>query len=182
MSNNDAQLIKRAKQGDPEAFTLLYEKHYSAIYSYVYYRVYETGLAEDLTSEVFVRLVSKIDLFKEQGRPLLAWLYTIAGNLVRDHHRKASRATWVELDDRHADGRADPSHNIDSIFTQERLAKAIRVLTDEQAQVIVFKFVKGLSNAEVAEIMNKNVGSVKSLQHRALRSLQRILEAEQLET
>ena len=72
VSNNDAQLIKRAKQGDPEAFTLLYEKHYSAIYSYVYYRVYETGLAEDLTSEVFVRLVSKIDLFKEQGRPLLA--------------------------------------------------------------------------------------------------------------
>ena len=88
MSQREAQLIERAKQGDSAAFRELYEQNYSKIFSYIYRRVSNQHLAEDLAGDVFVRLVTKIDTYEHRGRPLLAWLYTVAGNLVRDHHRK----------------------------------------------------------------------------------------------
>jgi len=82
MSRDETRLVQRAKEGDPAAFAELYDRYQPAIYRYIFYRVDNTATAEDLTSEVFVRLVERIDRFRYQGRPLLAWLYTIARNLV----------------------------------------------------------------------------------------------------
>ena len=99
MSKEEAELIRRAQKGDTAAFSEIYRRCQPAIYRYVVLRVGSAATAEDLTSEVFVRLVDKIDRFKYRGRPLLAWLYTIARNLVADHPRRAGRYTTVPLDE-----------------------------------------------------------------------------------
>ncbi len=176
MSSPDSSLIERAKLGDSEAFTQIYEDSYSRIYSYIYYRVSNREIAEDLASEVFIRLVRKIDTYEDKGRPIIAWLYTVAGNLVRDHYRKDSRIQWMPIDDREIVSDEDPTLQIDLDLSSERLKEAIKHLTEDQAQVIILKFVDGWSNRKIADVMGKQEGSIKSLQHRALRSLRRILE------
>jgi RNA polymerase sigma-70 factor (ECF subfamily) len=178
MTNDDeAKLIRRAKGGDPTAFAQLYDEHQPAIYRYIFYRVGSDAVAEDLTSEVFVRLVESIDDFIYRGSPLLAWLYTIARNLVNDHHRSQGRAVMVPLDEGLQAGARDPEAAASLALSQERLSEAIEQLTEDQRQVILLKFMEGLDNATVAQVLNKSYGAVKALQHRGLASLQRILDS-----
>jgi RNA polymerase sigma-70 factor (ECF subfamily) len=99
MSEEEAALVKRAREGDPAAFSEIYDRHQPAIHRYIAFRVATPATAEDLTSEVFVRAVDSIASFRYRGRPLLAWLYTIARNLVADYHRHSGRLTFVPLDD-----------------------------------------------------------------------------------
>lgn len=173
----DAALVERAKAGDEAAFTEIYEQNYHAIYKYVYFRVSDVALAEDITSDVFVRLVKKIDTFVPK-RPILAWLYTIAGNLVKDHYRRSSRATFSELDERLPSGKNDPAAATQVELTADYLKNALSHLTEEQQQVIVLKFVEMRSNADAADILGKSEGAVKSLQHRALDALKKLLVQE----
>jgi RNA polymerase sigma-70 factor (ECF subfamily) len=133
-------------------------------------------VAEDLAGEVFVRLVEKIDQFTYRGRPLLAWLYTIARNLVVDHHRRNGKATMVPLDERLVANSVDPEDAASLTLSQRRLVVALRELTEEQRQVVVLKFFEGLDNQTVAMIVDKSVGAVKSLQHRGLAALRRDFE------
>ena len=176
MPNDEAQLIQRAQRGDPAAFTEIYDRHQPAVYRYIYYRVSDIATAEDLTSDVFVRLVEKIDRFTYRGRPLLAWLYTIARNLVTDHHRRIGQATMLPLDEQLVAETDDLEQAAERGLAQRRLAAALPHLTEDQRQVIILKFIEGQSNAEVARILGRPVGAVKSLQHRALAALRRILE------
>jgi len=176
MSGGEARLIRRAQQGDPAAFTEIYDRHQPAIYRYIYYRVGDVATAEDLTSEVFVRLVEGIDRFVYRGRPLLAWLYTIARNLVTDHRRRTGQATMLPLDEQLVAEAGDLEQAAERGLAQRRLAAALVHLTEDQRQVIVLKFIEGLDNEETARILGKSVGAVKSLQHRALAALRRILE------
>lgn len=176
MSEQDASLVQRAKHGDPDAYQEIYDTCYDKLYSYIYYRVSgDHHLAEDLTAEVFVRLVRSIGRYQYTGKPILAFLYTVAGNIVRDHYRKTKRITLLEIDDREIASDEDPTEPLDFSMLSDKLVEAISHLTDEQAQVIIFKFVDGKSNLEVAKIMGKQEGSIKSLQHRALASLKRKL-------
>jgi RNA polymerase sigma-70 factor (ECF subfamily) len=178
MTNNDeAKLIRRAKDGDPTAFAQLYDEHQPAIYRYVLYRVGSDAVAEDLTSEVFVRLVESIDDFTYRGSPLLAWLYTIARNLVNDHHRCQGRAVVVPLDEGLQASDCDPEAAVSQTLSQERLTAAIEQLTEDQREVILLKFMEGMDNATVAQVLDKSYGAVKALQHRGLASLQRILDS-----
>jgi RNA polymerase sigma-70 factor (ECF subfamily) len=174
--HDEAQLIRRAKAGDCDAFAAIYDQHHPAIYRYVLCRVSTAAVAEDLASEVFVRLVESIDDFTYQGRPLLAWLYTIARNLVHDHHRRRARTETVSLDDGLAASCADPESSAILTLDQEWLAGALRQLTDEQRQVILLRFFEGLDNETVAHIMDKSYGAVKALQHRGLEALRRAME------
>lgn len=176
MSERDVSLVNRAKQGDPEAFREIYEEYHQRIFTYVYYRVSEQTTAEDLTSEVFVRVVKNIGSFKYVGRPLLAWLYTIAGNLVRDHHRRAKRIQWMSLEDQDLVSDSDPTKAVDISLDSDLLAEAIGHLTEDQAQILLMKFVDGKSNSEIADVVGKREGAVRALQHRALRSLRSIME------
>lgn len=176
MSKEEIRLIQRAKQGDPTAFAELYARHQPAIYRYIFYQVSDAATAEDLTSEVFVRLVEKIDRFTYRGRPLLAWLYTIARNLVTDYHRRTGRFPSFSLDERLAADIDAPEEIAEQRLAQHRLAVAIADLTEDQRQVILLKFVEGLDNKTVARVLGKSVGAVKALQHRALAALRRILE------
>lgn len=176
MSEEEARLIKRAKQGDADAFAELYDQHYDPIYRYIFFRVGSAATAEDLTSEVFVRLVEKIDHFTYRGRPLLAWLYTIARNLVTDHHRRKGRATMVPLDESLQADTTQPEQAAAQVLKHRQLSSILEELTEGQRQVIILKFFEGLDNKTVAQILNKSVGAVKALQHRGLASMRRIIE------
>ena len=172
---DEARLVARAQQGDSAALAEIYERHHAAVYRYVLYRVGEEGTAEDLTATIFLRVVESIDGFVYRGRPLLTWLYTIARNAVIDHHRRAGAAGTVLLDERLLDGQQDVEHTVENALQVRQLAAAMGHLTEDQRQVILLKFVEGMCNEEVATIMGKTVGAVKSLQHRALAALQRTL-------
>jgi RNA polymerase sigma-70 factor (ECF subfamily) len=177
VSEQTPELIRRAKDGDPGAFTEIYDRHQPAIYRYICCRVGSDAVAEDLTSEVFVRLVENIDGFTYRGRPLLAWLYTVARNLVNDHHRQNGRAELVDLDENLQADAENPEHVANRALDRQRLADALCELTDDQCQVIVLRFFDELDNRTVAQIMDKSYGAVKALQHRGLVALRRVLDA-----
>ncbi len=170
-------LISRAQDFDPEAFGEIYERYYTGVYKYIYYRVGEQHLAEDLTMEVFLKIMEAIDGFTFRGVPFSAWLYRIASNLVIDHFRRQSTAP-MSLEERLVAESDHPRQQIESEFTHQALRRALAELTEDQQQVIILKFVDGLSNQEVAQVLGKTEGAVKSLQHRALASLGRVLAGE----
>jgi RNA polymerase sigma-70 factor (ECF subfamily) len=181
MPDDEDRLIQLAKGGDAAACATLYNRHHDAVYRYCFCRVADTSLAQDLTGEVFVRMVQNLDRFEARGRPLLAWLYTIARNLVLDHHRAEAHTLHLPLDEAlqvPASGEGDLVHAVHRKLEADRLAAALRHLTEEQRQVVLLKFVEDLGNAEVAQILAKSEGAVKSLQHRALSALRRALIVE----
>jgi RNA polymerase sigma-70 factor (ECF subfamily) len=176
---DEAQLIRRAKAGDCDAFAEIYDRCYRPIFRHILYRVPTAATAEDLAGEVFVRMVESIDDFTYRGRPLLAWLYTIAGNLISTYYRRAGRAPTVALGEELSSMVADvpdPEAVANLKLDQERLAAAMRGLTDEQRQVIELKFYQGLDNITVAQILGKSYGAVKALQHRGLAALRDALK------
>lgn len=172
---DEASLVRRAKRGDPSALTEIYDRCQPAIYRYVFFQVGDAAVAEDLTGEVFVRMVEKIDGFTYRGHPIRGWLYAIARNLVTDHHRRAARSLSLSPDDDLADPADAPEDIFEEQAVQRRLADAIAHLTPDQRQVILLRFIEGLDNETTARIMGKTVGAVKALQHRALAALRRIL-------
>ena len=181
MVEDETRLIQLAQQGNTEACAVLYDRHYDAVYRYCYYRVSDVNLAQDLTSDVFVRMVAKLDTYRVQGRPLLAWLYTIARNLITDLHRQHGQATHVPLEEATMlgrDGRRDMARDVDRRLQADCLANALQHLTEEQRQVILLRFMEDYRNGQVARILNKSEGAIKALQHRALKSLRRALDKE----
>jgi len=176
---DDKALAERAQKGDQAAFLTIYQRHYEPVFRYIYFRTGDQMAAEELASDVFVRLVEKIDQFSFQGRPILAWLYTISRNLVIDHRRKNHRQRVYPLNDQDAiPVEHQPAHAAERRLEEEALFSAIEMLTEPQRQVILMKFIEQRSNEEVSEILNKPIGAVKSLQHRALATLRRIMEKE----
>jgi RNA polymerase sigma-70 factor (ECF subfamily) len=175
MDKEEARLIRQAKGGDSGAFAELYRRYQPKIYRYVAFRVSSASVAEDLTSEVFVRLVERIDDFHYRGRPLLAWLYTIARNLITDHYRREGRAQSYPLDDSLVADTPDPAQRAHYAVEKSRLTDAIADLTEDQRQVLLLKFFEGMDNPTVAKVLGKTVGAVKSLQHRGLAALARVL-------
>lgn len=173
--SDESQVIQRARQGDAAACAMLYDRHYDAVYRYCYYHVGDVNSAQDLTSEVFVRMVKNLDRFDERGRPFLAWLYAIARNLVADSFRR-NEHTQVELHEGLALSDESFAHGVERRLMAQDLAAALRYLTEEQRQVILFKFVQDYDTAQVARLMGKSQGAIKSLQHRALAALRRVLE------
>jgi len=178
MSDHERELIQRAQSGDAAACAALYDAHYDAVYRYCYYRLGDVVLAQDLSSEVFVRMVEKLRTFQPRGRPLLAWLYTIARNLIADRHRRQGQATHLPLDEALTVGHADPTRDVERRLVSDCLALALQYLTEDQRRVILLKFLENYSNAQVARLLKKPEGAVKSLQHRALAALRRALEKE----
>ena len=150
----------------------VYDTYAPRIFSYIYHRLGDRSLAEDLTSEVFVRFLHA----RVAPDNLAAFLYRIAHNLVVDYLRQYSSAR--SLDEDIQSDRSDPAYLAEIEMERVRLRRAINRLTPEQQQVIVLKFLEGLSNKEVARVIDKPVGAVKALQHRGLVTLRDLLGAE----
>jgi RNA polymerase sigma-70 factor (ECF subfamily) len=172
---NETTLIQRARQMEQSAISALYRQHVQAIYRYIYYRVGDEPTVEDLTAEVFVRAIEGLPTYEPRGVPFVAWLYRIAQARVADYFRREQRVETVVLGEDLPSAEDSPLVKVEQSFYHQELQTAINKLTPDQQQVIILKFVEGLSNAEVAQILDKTEGAVKSLQHRALAALQRLM-------
>jgi RNA polymerase sigma-70 factor (ECF subfamily) len=166
-------LVDLAKDGDSEAFGQLYDHYVTGIFRFIYYRVGSQQLAEDLTSETFVRGLRAIQRFTWQGKDFGAWLTTIARNLVADHF-KSSRAR-LEIVSESVPERpttaASPEQEVLSHISNEMLFEAVSSLPPEQRDCILMRFIQGMSIAQTAAALGRTEGAVKQLQLRAVRSL-----------
>jgi RNA polymerase sigma-70 factor (ECF subfamily) len=178
---DEEQLIRRARQGDLAAVSDLYNLHVDRIYQYVRYRTGDDLTAEDITAEVFLRAIESLGTYQDQGAPFIAWLYRIAHARVVDYWRSSNRRQTAPLDDPLLqDSLVETDEGIEKDFVQHRLLwSALRHLTDDQQNVIILRFVQGLSNAEIAQLLGKTEGAVKALQRRALEALARLLNQDQ---
>ena len=173
----EAVLIERAKS-DPNAFSELYERYVDRIYAYVYYRTGDARDAEDLTARVFYRALSHLPEFNQTGAPFSAWLYRIAHNLVANWHRDKTRHPELPLDLwLHAPVQESAPHaQAERAEAQGKLLDAIRSLPAERQQLLLLKFVDGLSNLEIGKILGRSEGAIKSLYHRTLLVLREEME------
>lgn len=168
----EKRLIQAASKGDSQAFAALYRANVQAIYRYIYYRVSDAHVAEDLTADVFTKALKAIRTYKDSGKPLIAWLYRIAHARVVDHYRKTERRPdQVDIEKLSVSESADMDNRLLRQQTAKALRLAISQLTADQQQVIILRFIEDKRLEEVAQLMGKNVNAIKALQHRALRSL-----------
>ena len=173
-------LVERAQAGEAEAFGLIYDRYVDTVFKFIYFRVGNRQLAEDLTSETFLRALRLIGSFTWQGRDLGAWLVTIARNLVADHFKSGRHrleiTTGDVLDaDKEDRPEGTPESAVLTHITNVTLLSAVKQLNPEQQECIVLRFLQGFSVAETAQAMGKNEGAIKALQYRAVRALARLL-------
>jgi RNA polymerase sigma-70 factor (ECF subfamily) len=174
-------LVRAVQDGDGEAFGKLYDRYVDQVFRFIYYRVNDRALAEDFTSETFLRALRRIATINYQGRDIGAWFMTIARNIVFDHTKSArfrlelTTAESVETTDTAV---ASPEAAVLAHLTNTRLLTAVNQLGEEQKECIVLRFLHGLSVAETAAVMGKNDGAIKALQHRAVKRLAGMLADE----
>jgi len=178
--NEESALLKRAREYDQTAIAEIYDRYSLRIYNYIYHRLGNERLAEDLAATVFLRMLEAIRSSRAWQISFSGWLYRIAHNLVVDYFRTGRQDKDVPLEDWPIASQEHPADAAERLLTQQRLRAAISQLTEEQALVITFKFMEGMSNAEVAVLLGKSEGAVKSLQFRALATLRRLIGGEEL--
>src|SRR5262245_11764560 len=170
-------LVARAQEGDRAALEELYLIHFDRIYGYLHVSVGNRHDAEDLTTQTFLKMLESIGKFRWQSAPFSAWLFRIAHNLAMDHFRATKR--W-QPEEEPPEPPADDSTSAEAgaleVIGQKSMLDLIEDLSPEQQQVLTLKFVFNFANAEAATILGKTEGAIKSLQHRALVSLQRQLQ------
>jgi RNA polymerase sigma-70 factor, ECF subfamily len=168
----EKRLLKQAQNGDQAAFAALYQANVQKIYRYVYYRVNDAQLAEDLTGDVFIRAIEGLPRYQDTGTPFLAWLYRIAHARVVDHYRRQNRRpTESAIDAQPLPMDVDMDERMLRRQVAEALRGAIAGLTADQQQVIILRFIEGHRIDAVATQMGKKPNAIKALQHRALRAL-----------
>jgi RNA polymerase sigma-70 factor, ECF subfamily len=180
-ANEVWSLVERAQNGETAAFGLIYDRYMDTVFRFIYFRVGNRQLAEDLTSDTFLRALKRIGSFTWQGRDLGAWLVTIARNLVADHFKSGRYRLEVttgdvldaDREDRGPEG--SPESAVVDHITNVTLLTAVKQLNPEQQECIVLRFLQGFSVAETAKAMGKNEGAIKALQYRAVRALARLL-------
>jgi len=170
-------LVRAAQRGDGEAFGRLYDRYVDTVYRFIYYRVHDRALAEDFTSETFLRALRRIATINYQGRDIGAWFITIARNIVFDHTKSARYRLELTTGEIVEGGDVDagPEYLVLTNLTNARLLQAVNSLGEEQKECIVLRFLHGLSVAETASVMGKNDGAIKALQHRAVKRLATVL-------
>ncbi|HZD60475.1 MAG TPA: sigma-70 family RNA polymerase sigma factor [Anaerolineae bacterium] len=174
------ELVQRAKNYDAEAFGQLYDLYFDKLFGYIYYKIGNRFEAEDIVERVFLKALEKISEFEWRGAPFSSWLFKIASNLVVDYYR-STKYEAVDIS-KETDLLLGDSCNPEQVAIKEsdrsEIVNAMRALTEDQQQVIVMRFIAGMTNEEVAKAIDKNVGAVKALQHRAIGSLGRILRGD----
>lgn len=174
---NERQLVLQAQAGNAEAFGQLYDAYMERIYRFIYFRVEDQQTAEDITSQVFLRAWNNLDRFRLGRTPYLAWLYTIAHNAVIDHYRTRKVTTALEDVRLSQPDYAEVVENVIDIEVEMKSIKsAMQTLTGDQQQVLMLKFIEGMSNDEIARHLGKREGAVRALQMRGLRALAKQLE------
>lgn len=177
MTTPDRELLERARQYDSQALAEIYDRYAAPIYRYLYRFVGDAAQAEDLTSDVFLKLLQVLDTAQAPCEQLQGWLYRVAHNLATDWFRSHGRRVATSLDeDLIADDNL-PAANLEKRQLQKQLRIALGRLTADQQRVILLRFGEGFKLGEVARLLDKSEGAVKILQHRAVQRLRSLLDA-----
>ncbi len=172
---DDEQFIKQVKNGDAEAFGKLYDQYAEVIFRYVYSHLENRLDAEDLTEEIFLRAWRALPKYDERGLPFSAFLFRIARNSLIDYYRQ--KKVVSSLDDMDVQSHeSSPEEAVDINIENHDLRKTIAELREDYRNVLIFRFLSGLSPEETAQVMQRSVGAVRVLQHRALSALKDLLE------
>ncbi len=178
----DQDWVRRAQRGDADAVGHLYDAHHQALFRYVWSRLGERALAEDITGEVFMRMLSALPRYRVSAAPFRAWLYQIARNLLIDHYRRTGDHVALPLQQVDLVGSAavDMTTLVEEQLTLERVHQALARLDATQREVVTLRFLSGLSLQEAAALLGKSEMAVKALQHRGLAALRQALVQEQV--
>jgi RNA polymerase sigma-70 factor (ECF subfamily) len=166
----------RAAQADRAAFGALYRRYLDRVYGYAFYLLGDHHDAEDATERTFLSALDAIGRFRDEGATFRSWLFRIAHNQIANARRSRARRRAAPLDavaEPVAD--ADPARDAGTADDARRLRRALAELSEDRRQVIVLRFVDGLSAREIGAVLGRSEGAVRVLQHRALRELAGIL-------
>ena len=167
-----------AAQADRAAFGLLYRRYLDRVYGYCFYLLGDHHDAEDVTERTFVAALAAIDGFRDEGASFRAWLFRIAHNQLANALRTRGRQRVARLDAvAEPRGSADPLNDLTRDEDARRVRHALALLADDRRQVLVLRFVDGLSTVEIGQVLGRSDGAVRVLQHRALRDLADRLDA-----
>jgi RNA polymerase sigma-70 factor (ECF subfamily) len=177
---DEATLVRRAIAGDEHAFARLYDGYVERVYRFIFFRISDDAVTEDLVSQVFLKAWQSLDRYKIGNSPFIAWLYAIARNLVIDHYR--SKKDWVPLEEAAAlpSDMQSPDDEAQLHFDLEAMRDALQVLSPDQQQVLILKYIAGLPNPDIAKIMNKQEGTIRGLQMRGLQVLAKYMHREEI--
>ena len=173
------KLVQSAKKGDPLSFGKLYDLFYTKIFRYVAYKVGNREDAEDITAEVFIRMLKSINSFSFQGHPFSSWLFRIAKNMVVDYFRKNSRRKTAPLETAGSIQETESleiDYQLDLDIEMSNISESIKKLTDLQQEVISLRFAGGLSIKETASAVGRKENAVKALQHSAIKKLRLLVD------
>lgn len=179
MTALDKELIELARENNTQALAEIYDRYAEPIYRYLYRLLGDAAEAEDLTSEVFLKLLQALDTSKAPRDRLLGWLYRVARNLAMDWFRREGKRKTLSLDEELVANGDSPSATVEERQVRQRLRKSISELAPSQQQVILLRFGEGLKVSEVSRLMGKSEGAVRVLQHRAVKRLSKLLEREE---
>ncbi len=179
---DDVQLLKIAQEGEPEAFGELYERYAQVIFRFFFANLNNRYDAEDLTEEVFVRALRSLPNYRDQGFPFPAFLFRIAQNALVDHYRRSGRSKndvstdeEIQIRDEHP----GPAEMVTSNIEHQELRRVLAQLREDYRNVLVLRFLNELSPEETAQVMERSVGAIRVLQHRALTALRNLLDKDQ---
>jgi len=177
MTQIDPQdIAQRAVQRDPDAFAQIYDEHVDIVYRYVFYKVGDPSVAEDLAADVFAKAWERIDRFQWRNVPVQHWLLTIARNAVTDHWRSRKRmSSPLDILGEASSDDPLPDEHVARDLEVETLGRALLKLPDEQRDVLILRFIEDLPHRDVAAILGKSVEAVRQIQSRALRALRNVL-------
>jgi len=173
---DDRELLRRARSLDESALSTIFDTYYQPLYRHIYYHVRHRETAEDLTAEVFARMLAQLAKGQGPQKHLKAWLYRVALNLIVDESRRRVYRNHEPLDEGAASSEQGVEAQVQTSLLQREAWNALDELTIKQRAVIVSRFVGGLENKEIARILRMSVGAVKALQHRGLAAMRRYLE------
>jgi RNA polymerase sigma-70 factor (ECF subfamily) len=173
--SEEDRLLAAARTGSPAALTQIYDAYFQPIYRFIRMRVDDPSLAEDLTSDVFVKLIEASRRRKGPATNLRGWLFQVARNLVHDHYRGRKGLTEEALHDGLPGLAGDPEAHAAQAVSAEQVRHALRRLGPEQQEVLILRFAHSLSLQETADIMGKQTNAIKQLQFRATQALRRAL-------
>jgi RNA polymerase sigma-70 factor (ECF subfamily) len=171
----DDLLITRAQNGDSDAMAALYQRYVGVITRYISYRISDQAVIEDLTAEVFLRMVEGLPRYQITGAPFEAWLYRIAAARVATFYRTRERRPVEALHENLQSGQTAPEQALQNNEELAELREALQQLNDEQQTILILRFVERKSHEYVARVLDKSERAVATAQHRALKKLAQLL-------
>jgi RNA polymerase sigma-70 factor (ECF subfamily) len=174
---HEEHFVRRAVEGDEQAFASLYDTYVDSIYRFIYLRVEDQQTAEDITSGVFLKVWEKLEHYQMRGIPFRAWLFRIARNAVIDHYRTRKETAPLEAVINVFDQNASPvAETVATRIEAEKILEFMKQLTEDQRNVLTLKLVHGLNTDEIANTLGKRQGAVRALQMRGLQALAKLME------